>query len=74
MTYSCLLNLPPSADIEFEVFNDTQLASLRLSALKLFVAPPSSAASKRVFSQAALITKPTIDRVSQRVVSFTWSA
>jgi hAT family C-terminal dimerisation region len=58
-----LLNLPPAAGLE--VFNDTQLASQRPIALRLFSAPCSSAASERVFSQSGLIMKPTRSRLSK---------
>jgi hypothetical protein len=58
-----LLNLPHAAG--FKVFNDTQLASLRPIALKLFSAPSCSAARERVFSQSGLVMKPTRSRLSK---------
>ena len=61
--HTALQRWPPAAG--FEVFNDTQLASLRPIALRLFSAPSSYAASERVFSQSGLIMKPTRSRLSK---------
>lgn len=54
-----------SSSVGLATFNEPLFAnSLRPTALRLFSAPCSSAASERIFSQSGLIMRPTRSRLS----------